>query len=123
MRFLVSQGASMANADCRINGIARILGRKWTLELIYHLQGRWRFCELQKAVGGVNPATLSERLKSLEQEGLVRRCEISDGPRHVEYELTEKGHDLTPVLNAMLAWVERWQLEEETRPILTAGER
>jgi DNA-binding HxlR family transcriptional regulator len=112
----------MANPDCPINSIARILGRKWTLELIYHLQGRWRFCELQKAVGGVNPATLSERLKSLEQEGLVRRYEISDAPRHVEYELTEKGRDLTPVLNAMLTWVERWQSEEEIRSLFPQRE-
>ncbi len=112
----------MANSDCPINGIARILGRKWTIELIYHLQKRWRFCELQKAVGGVNPATLSERLKSLEQKGLVHRCEISDAPRHVEYELTEKGRDLAPVLNAMLVWVERWQSEEEIRSLFPQPE-
>jgi DNA-binding HxlR family transcriptional regulator len=99
----------MVNPNCPISSIARILGRKWTFELIYHLRKRRRFCELQAVVGGVNPATLTERLKSLEQGGIIRRREISKAPLHVEYELTEKGHALTPVLNALVTWSRHWQ--------------
>ena len=102
----------MVNPNCPISSIARILGRKWTLELIYHLRKRRRFCELQAVVGGVNPATLTERLKSLEQDGIIRRREISSGPLHVEYDLTEKGRGLTPVLDALAAWAQRWNAEE-----------
>jgi len=104
----------MGNHKCPIHSITRILGRKWTLELIYYLRERRRFCELQELVGGVNPATLSERLKSLERDGFVRRHPISDAPRHVEYDLTEKGHDLTPLLNAIVDWMRRWHAEEIT---------
>lgn len=104
----------MANSNCPISNIARSLGRKWTLELIYYLRQRRRFCELQAIVGGVNPATLFKRLKSLEQASLVRRYDISDAPRHVEYDLTAKGRDLTPTLDAMIAWARRWQTEKVT---------
>lgn len=102
----------MANPQCPIRRIASILGRKWTLELIFYLRQRRRFCELQEAVGGVNPATLSQRLKTLEQAGLIRRRAISAGPLHVEYDLTEKGRGLTPVLDALAAWAQRWNMEE-----------
>jgi DNA-binding HxlR family transcriptional regulator len=103
----------MVNGNCPITMAAKILGRKWTLEMIYNLQERKRFCELQEIVGGVNPATLTHRLKTLESSGIVNRCPISESPRHVEYELTEKGKDLVSVMSALTTWVNRWYPEEE----------
>mgnify|MGYP001199902893 CR=1 FL=1 len=98
----------MSQAECPISKLAAIIGQKWMLEIIYHLRERSRFCELQEAVYDLNPATLSKRLKALEEAGLVDRHEISSIPPHVEYELTEKGNDLMPILNAMADWVRRW---------------
>jgi DNA-binding HxlR family transcriptional regulator len=81
--------------------------------MVYNLRERHRFCELQEIVGGVNPATLTQRLKTLERAGIINRHPISDAPRHVEYDLTDKGRDLLSVLNAMGDWVKRWHPDEE----------
>ena len=102
----------MVESNCPITKASNILGRKWMLEMIYYLQERKRFCELQEIIGGVNPTTLTHRLKTLERSGIVSRYPISEGPRHVEYELTEKGKDLISVLSALAAWVNRWYPEE-----------
>src|SRR5690606_35985780 len=85
---------------CPVEPAARIIGQKWTLQIVYFLlDGRsMRFCELQDRLGGVNPSTLSSRLKMLEEEGMVRREQISAIPPHVEYSLTEMGHELESVI-------------------------
>ncbi len=99
--------------ECPVTAVAQILGARWTLQIIHHLRQRRRFCELQALVGGVNPRTLSQRLKFLEEQGLVRRCPISEAPRHVEYELTDKGRDLLPVLDALARWADKWVLQTD----------
>jgi len=81
--------------------------------LIYYLQQPRRFCELQEIVGGVNPTTLSQRLKTLETEDIIRRNVLPDAQRHVEYELTPKGQDLLSVFNELIDWVSRWCPQEE----------
>ncbi len=95
---------------CPVEAAARIIGRKWTLQIVHHLLDCRckRFCELQEALGGVNPSTLSSRLKMLEEEGLVQRTQISTVPLHVEYSLTEKGRELEPVLRSLSQWSSRW---------------
>ncbi len=94
--------------DCPLAASARILGARWTLEILYNLRVRRRFCELQDIVGKVNPTTLSQRLKFLEEQGMLRRQQVSNAPPHVEYELTEQGRDLLPVLDALEAWSDSW---------------
>ena len=72
-----------------------MLGQKWVLRIIRALGDRTqRFCELQDALGGANSATLSQRLKLLEDEGLIERRAISAVPPWVEYSLTPKGSEL-----------------------------
>ena len=94
---------------CPVTATARIIGRKWTLLIIYHLLERpRRFCELQALLGGVNPTTLSQRLKMLERAGLLRRHERPTVPPWVEYELTEKGEALRPVIESMAQWGRTW---------------
>jgi DNA-binding HxlR family transcriptional regulator len=99
--------------QCPITKAAKVIGRKWTLEMIYYLRERKRFCELQEIVGGVNPTTLTQRLKVLEQSGIIQRYAISNAPRHVEYDLTEKGKDLLSVIHSLGEWVGRWNPVEE----------
>jgi DNA-binding HxlR family transcriptional regulator len=100
------------NRNCPISTATKVLSRKWTLEMIYYLHERQRFCELQERVGGVNPATLSKRLRTLERAGIIKRHPISDAPRHVEYDLTDKGEDLLSILYALAEWVQRWYPEQ-----------
>ena len=104
----------MAKHDelCPIAAAADLLGQKWTLLIVYFLReaapGRLRFCELQKQLGGLNPATLSGRLKLLEAEGLVERVEVTPLPPRVEYGLTRMGGDLDTVVEGLNAWGGRW---------------
>ncbi len=97
---------------CPIGKATEFLGSKWTLELIFYLQERKRFCELQEIVGGVNPTTLSQRLKTLEVEEIIHRQVVPDAQRHVEYQLTPKGQDLLCVFTELMGWVSRWYPEE-----------
>jgi DNA-binding HxlR family transcriptional regulator len=95
---------------CPVEVAARIVGQKWTLQIVKTLldsQSR-RFCELQDALGGVNPSTLSSRLKMLEDEGLIRRVQVSAIPPHVEYSLTEMGSQLQCVIREIAKWSQNW---------------
>lgn len=95
---------------CPVEPAARIIGQKWTLQIVYYLlDGKSvRFCELQDELGGVNPSTLSSRLKMLEEEGLVQRTQISTSPLHVEYSLTDKGRALENVIRTLIQWCNNW---------------
>lgn len=101
---------------CPVEQAARILGQKWTLQIVHHLMthGSLRFCELQEALGGVNPSTLSSRLKMLEEEGLVQRSQISTLPPHVEYCLSEMGRQLAAVLGEIIKWSSSWLCRADT---------
>jgi DNA-binding HxlR family transcriptional regulator len=105
----------LAHDPCPVEATARIIGQKWTLQIVHHLLDCRckRFCELQEELGGVNPSTLSSRLKMLEEEGLVRRVQVSAIPPHVEYNLTPKGQELEPVIRAIEVWGNRWLCSEE----------
>ncbi len=95
---------------CPVAPAARIIGQKWTLQIVYFLlDGKSvRFCELQDELGGVNPSTLSSRLKMLEEEGIVHRRQISAIPPHVEYTLTDMGCQLKPVILEVIRWSNVW---------------
>src|SRR5207247_1821159 len=81
-----------------------IISTKWTPLLLFALAGGVsRFSELQAEVG-VNPRTLSARLNLLEQHGIISKSIYNEMPPHVEYVLTQKGHDLLPILESMTAW-------------------
>ncbi len=98
---------------CPVEAAARIIGQKWTLQIVHHLlhTPSLRFCELQESLGGVNPSTLSSRLKMLEEVGMVERVQISDIPPHVEYSLTSMGRELDGVLHEVCRWSSQWLCE------------
>lgn len=87
---------------------ASIIGAKWTPQILYALcQGTNHFCELQDAVGGINPRTLSARLSELETMGIIAK-NMPDGiTARAEYALTAKGKDLIPILESMIVWGEK----------------
>ncbi|MFN2628180.1 MAG: winged helix-turn-helix transcriptional regulator [Gaiellaceae bacterium] len=88
---------------------ADIIGAKWTALLIYDLAaGTRRFRELEQSCSGISSRTLAERLRALERTGIVRRRSYPESPPRVEYELTEKGQDLLPIIDAMTAFGRSW---------------
>jgi len=88
-----------------VNAATDILGDKWTPRLLRYFVNEEvvRFCQLQDLVGGINPRTLSARLTSLEEAGVVVKLS-SDATNRCEYTLTQKGQDLLPILLDMEAW-------------------
>jgi DNA-binding HxlR family transcriptional regulator len=88
--------------SCAVAACAEIIGAKWTALLVHDLsEGPRRFSELQHSCAGISPRTLSERLRALEEEGLVERRSYAESPPRVEYELTDKGQALLPIINEM----------------------
>lgn len=90
-----------------------ILSQRWTALVIYQLlQGKQRFNELQSAIG-ISGKVLSDRLKELEQKGLVKRDVIPDTPVVIEYSLTEKGYSMEPILRTIEDWSQNWVNNED----------
>lgn len=88
-----------------------LIGKKWTGAIIHMLmEGPRRFSELLEAVPGLHDRLLSERLKELEQESVVKRVVYPETPVRIEYELTPRGRDLEKVVAEVHRWAERWIL-------------
>ena len=93
----------------RYEHAAQLLGKRWTgLLLNALLEGPRRFCELTALVDGLSDRVLSDRLRELETEGIVQRVVYPQIPVRVEYQLTEKGRDLKPVVDAIHTWAQQW---------------
>jgi DNA-binding HxlR family transcriptional regulator len=85
-----------------------LIGKRWTGAIVFALtDGPLRFGELTKAVPGLSDRLLSQRLKELEEEGLVERDVESGSPVRVSYSLTEAGADLEPAIAELKAWARR----------------
>jgi DNA-binding HxlR family transcriptional regulator len=99
----------MPDPDCPVCRTADIVCGKWTLLIVRDLsEGRSRFCELERSLGGISPRTLSLRLRALEEEGIVERRTYPEVPPRVEYALTEKGRALVPIIDSMRTYGTEW---------------
>ena len=87
---------------CPVCATADLVCAKWTILVIRDLAGGCsRFCELERSLAGISPRTLSLRLRALEEEGIVERRTYPEVPPRVEYELTDKGRALLPLIDDM----------------------
>jgi len=108
-RSRATRRAEAQRAECAATAALNVLGQKWVLRILRVLGDQTqRFCELQDALGGANSATLSQRLKLLEDEGMIERRAISAVPPWVEYSLSAKGADLRAAIADIDRWAERW---------------
>jgi DNA-binding HxlR family transcriptional regulator len=113
-RSRAARRAAAQRSECAATTALNTLGQKWVLRIVRELGARTqRFCELQDALGGANSATLSQRLKLLEDEGLVDRRAVSEMPPWVEYSLTDKGTELRRALAGIDRWADRWAAREQ----------
>ena len=94
-----------------IAAAAEIVGHKWTALILNELADRpQRFRDLEHACHGISTRTLAERLRALENAGVVARRSYSESPPRVEYELTPKGEALLPIVSEMRRFGELWAL-------------
>lgn len=98
---------------CSVACTADIIGSKWTAVIVHDLsEGPRRFSELERSLPKISPRTLSERLRALEQEGVLERRSYAESPPRVEYELTGKGEALLPIIEAMRRFGHAWLVPE-----------
>src|SRR5215475_4615029 len=101
-----------SNSTCPVCATAEVVCAKWTLLLVRDLaEGRSRFCELERSLEGISPRTLSLRLRALEEEGIVERKTYPEVPPRVEYQLTEKGEALLPIIDSMREYGQHWLMK------------
>lgn len=88
---------------CPIAGALQLIGNKWTMLIIRDLCiAPKRTTELLTDLHPISSRTLLDRLKDMEQDQLLLKRTLGGIPRHVEYELTERGRRLVPLLDALL---------------------
>jgi DNA-binding HxlR family transcriptional regulator len=87
-----------------------LIGKRWTGAIVCALtEGPMRFGELAKAVPGLSDRLLSQRLRELEEEGLVEREVEAGTPVRVTYSLTAIGAQLGPSIRELRAWAKQWK--------------
>ena len=87
-----------------------LIGRRWTGAILCSLiEGPRRFGELGKVVPGLSDRLLSQRLRELEEEGLVQRDVEAGTPVRVTYSLTETGEALGPAISELKSWAKHWK--------------
>ncbi|MCG7522702.1 helix-turn-helix domain-containing protein [Ruegeria sp. Ofav3-42] len=92
---------------CAIERGMRIIGGKWTGSILWHLKdGPVRFNDLSRMIGGASKKMITERLRQLEAQGLVRREVLDTAPVSVQYEITEFGRTALGFLDALREWTE-----------------
>lgn len=95
--------------QCPISFVLEILSGKWSILILRELfEGERRTGELLTALPGISSKTLTQRLRNLEQHGLLERRVYAEIPPHVEYNLTDKGRELQPVLRALHDVGQQW---------------
>lgn len=94
---------------CPVARTLDIIGDRWAILILRDLilEGPRRFQDLQRSLARISPNTLSARLKTLEEHGIVERRLYENYPPRAEYVLTAKGDELRPVLRALRSWGEK----------------
>ena len=99
------QSPSHINQNCPVSATIRLIGGKYKALLLWHLTGQTlRFNQLHRLVPEATPKMLTQQLRELELDGLIRRTVYPVVPPRVEYSLTPLGESLFPILEAMYQW-------------------
>lgn len=101
------QKSSAPLPACPVETALALIGDKWKVLILRDLMpGKKRFGELKKSIGTVSQKVLTAQLRDMEANGLLTRTVYAEVPPRVEYELTELGRSLQPILDAMRNWGE-----------------
>ncbi|MEO9256199.1 MAG: helix-turn-helix domain-containing protein [Tepidiformaceae bacterium] len=110
---MVNERTYETQRACPVARTLDVLGGRWTMLILRDLSfGRQKFSALQESLKGISANLLSDRLKTLEESGMIEQVAYSAHPPRFEYKLTAKGHAFVPVLVAMRAYGETWEPEQ-----------
>lgn len=88
---------------------ADLVAKRWNPQIVRALlSGVVRFSDLKAGIPNISDGLLSERLKELEAAGIVTRTVTPNTPVKIDYGLTDRGRDLSNVMDELAAWAERW---------------
>lgn len=91
--------------QCAFQELLKVIGGKWSMSIIYVLfSGKKRFSELERTVPHINTRMLVKELKNLAEYKIITREVFATVPPTVEYNLTEKGKKLEPIINDFYSW-------------------
>lgn len=100
---MVTKAAEKTN--CPITETLKLIGGRWKTLILYQLaSGTKRFGEIAVRIPTISRKVLTEQLKELEKDGLVKRKQYKEIPPRVEYSLTDLGASLSPVMDEMASW-------------------
>jgi len=106
---------------CSTSVTMKFIGGKWKAVILIHLIEKKRYSELRKECRGITERTLSLQLKEMEEDGLIKRTvHTSKPPLKVDYELTDFGKTLIPVLKVIAQWGEEAAKRNERIKTVTA---
>lgn len=92
------------NETCPVETVLGLIGNKWRILIVRDLlEGAKRFGELKKLTGA-SQKVLTSNLREMEDTGLLTRTVYAEVPPRVEYELTDVGYSLAPIIDAMFNW-------------------
>ena len=90
---------------CSLELAINVIGGKWKSLILYHLQCKSRrSSELQQLIHGISNKMFTQAVRDLEHDGLVKRTVFPVVPPKVEYELTELGKSVIPMINSLAVW-------------------
>lgn len=91
---------------CPLQHAMEMIGGKWKLSILCSLtvDGSTRYNDLKRKLGGISNTMLAKSLKEMEEDGLITRTEYLEVPIRVQYEITEKGRALGPILAQLAQW-------------------
>lgn len=100
---------------CPIEGIINVISKKWALIVIGTISNhkKIRFNKLKIQLKGISPKTLSDRLKELENAGIINRQAYAEIPPRVEYSLTQDGMEVRDAMKPLMEWAYKKELKEE----------
>lgn len=88
--------------ECPVATTVGLIGDKWKPLILRDLmQGKVRYKNLQYGIDGISPKVLTENLKQMEENGIIKREVYAEVPLRVEYSLTELGEKMRPIINAL----------------------
>ena len=97
-------------SNCPVETTLSLIGDKWKILVLRDLMnGTKRFGELKRSIKTVSQKVLTNQLRAMEKDKLIKRKVYAEVPPKVEYSLTEIGISLKPILNAMLNWGKKYK--------------
>lgn len=106
--------AKQYNLPCPVAMSLDVVGDRWTLLIVRDLLmvGPRKYLDLERSLAGIAPNILADRLRLLEEHGVIERELYEEHPPRARYRLTRKGAELRPVLQALSQWGNKFLYDE-----------